>query len=266
MQLSEIWIYPVKACRGIRLASSVVVATGLEHDRMWMVVDEQGGFVTQRNEPRLATVQTAIQGGTLVLSRPSHAPVRVPLVPDAPADQTVRVWDHVGPAHDCGDEPAAWFSALLERRVRLVRMPDDHHRPVGAAYEGEARTAFSDGYPLLAISEASLAALNQRLEQPVPMDRFRPNLVISGASPHAEDAWTQVRIGQLDLLGVKACPRCVVTTVDQRTGATGKEPLRTLGEYRRRPGGVMFGQNLVHLSLGRLHEGDAVEPGPPRVR
>jgi hypothetical protein len=229
---------------------------------MWMVVDERGRFVTQREAPALATVETAIDEETIVLSHRTRAEIRLPLAPTSPAERTVRVWDHEGPAHDCGDEVGAWFSGLLDRQVRVVRMPDEHHRQVGSAYSGRARTAFSDGYPILVISEASLAALNERLARPVPMNRFRPNLVIAGTDPHAEDAWERVRIGEVSLLAVKPCARCVVTTVDQSTGERGKEPLRTLGDYRRRPEGVMFGQNLVHLSTGRMRVGELVETEP----
>lgn len=262
MHLSALWVYPVKSCRGISLSAADVVATGLAHDRMWMVVDERGRFVSQREAPRLATVEAAIEGDALALSHREHGEIRIPVAAATPADRSVTVWDHEAPAHDLGDDTAAWFSTLLARPVRLVRMPDDHHRPVGSAYAGSARTAFSDGYPLLATSEASLAALNDRLESPVPMDRFRPNLVIAGAAAHAEDEWTNLRVGALPFAAVKPCSRCVTTTVDQRTGETSetREPLRTLAEYRRQPGGVMFGQNLVHLDTGRLQVGDPVVP------
>jgi len=258
LRLEHIRIYPVKSCRGISVERADVVETGLAHDRMWMVIDENGEFVTQREQAGLARVETAIEDERLWLSVPGLGSVAVPLRPDGGPVRPARVWGHPVPAHDAGDEAAALLGTHLRMGCRLVRMPDDHERPVGAAYRGRARTAFTDGYPLLVLSTASLEALNERLSEPVSIDRFRPNLVVGGGTPHVEDAWTTVRIGEVELVACKPCPRCVVTTIDPQSGARGKEPLRTLARYRTREGGVMFGQNLVHLGRGTLRVGDAV--------
>ena len=258
MHLSEIWVYPVKSCRGIRLASARVVETGLEHDRTWMVVDERGRFVTQREHAVMARIETALQDDGLELRFEHRDPLL--LHPNPGPLRPVRIWQHDCEAHDAGDEAAHWLSEVIGLPVRLVRMPDDHYRQVGSAYEGKAATAFSDGYPILVLSEASLADLNARLDEPVPMNRFRPNLVIAGAEPFAEDGWGPVRIGGVELVGCKPCERCVVPTIDQQTSARGKEPLRTLSTYRKDERGVLFGQNLVHLGRGAIAEGDLVVP------
>jgi len=173
----------------------------------------------------------------------------------------VEVWRHRGPALDQGDAAAALLSEHLEISCRLVRIPPDHARRVNPAFSPEeAHTAFSDGYPLLLVSEASLADLNARLETPLPMNRFRPNLVVRGCAPFAEDGWKRIRIGGLELDVAKPCDRCLVTTTDQATGERdGQEPLRTLATYRKRGEGVLFGQNLVHRGRGALALGASVE-------
>jgi uncharacterized protein YcbX len=173
----------------------------------------------------------------------------------------VRVWRHEGDGVDQGDEAASWLSQLLGRAVRLVRTPPDHVRRVNPERTPvEAQTAFSDGYPLLVLSQRALDGLNAQLAAPIPIDRFRPNLVLGGCEPHAEDGWRRIRVGGIELVLVKPCDRCAVTTVDQETGErTGGEPLRTLARYRRRDGAVWFGQNAVALGTGHLEVGAPVE-------
>lgn len=259
--LAAIHCYPVKSCRGVALSRAELDSLGVRHDRAWMVVDEDGRFVTQREAPRLALVGTAFEGGALRLGAPSLPPLRLPLDGRPGPLREVRVWRHAEPAVDQGDEAADWFGAHLGQPVRLVRLAPDHRRRVNPErFPGEAYTAFSDGYPLLLLSTASLAELNRRLETPLGMERFRPNLVVEGCAPHAEDAWRRVRIGAVELALVKDCPRCVVTTVDPATGRrAGSDPLRTLARYRRRKDEVLFGRNAVHLAPGTLRVGDAVE-------
>lgn len=258
MHVSEIWVYPVKSCRGIRLDSARVVHTGLEHDRNWMVVDANGRFVTQREHAVMARIETSLVNGTVELRFDGRAPLV--LRPEPGPLRPVHIWRHDCEAHDAGDEAAAWLSEVIGLPFRIVRMPEDHHRQVGPAYEGKAATAFSDGYPILVISEASLADLNGRLAEPVPMNRFRPNLVVAGTEPFAEDSWGPVRVGEVELMGCKPCERCTVPTIDQRTSERGKEPLRTLSTYRKDERGVLFGQNLVHVGRGTITEGDPVAP------
>ena len=260
--LSALRVYPVKSCGGLSLPGSGVDRFGLQLDRAFMVVDAASGlFLTQRDEPRLARIAPSLEGAELALAASGVGEVRVPLDGGDGPRRRIRVWLHEGDGVDQGDEAAAWVSRLLGRDVRLVRTPPDHARRVNPAWSPvEAHTAFSDGYPLLLLSETALDALNARLATPIPIDRFRPNLVVAGCEPHAEDGWRRIRIGALELLLVKPCDRCAVTTVDQRTGQrTGAEPLRTLAGYRRRDGAVWFGQNAIALGTGRLEVGARVE-------
>lgn len=260
--LSALRVYPVKSCRGLALSAWEVDRFGLRLDRAFMVVDAaSGGFLTQRDEPRLARVVPSLGAGTLRLAASGSGEVRVALDARDGPRRRIRVWRHEGDAVDQGDEAAGWLAELLGRAVRLVRTPPDHARRVNPDWSPvEAHTAFSDGYPLLVLSEAALGALNARLAAPIPLDRFRPNLVVADCEPHAEDGWRRVRIGALELLLVKPCDRCAVTTVDQERGVrSGAEPLRTLATYRRREGAVWFGVNAVALGTGRLAVGDGVE-------
>jgi len=258
-RLSALYVYPVKACRGIRVDSAAVVARGFAHDRRYMIVDSGGRFITQRELPELALVRTALEGDGIVLRRAGHADCALPLEHAFGTELEVQVWGHSGPAlrHDAG---SAWLSAALSRPVSLVFMPESHLRPVNPerARPGDI-VSFADGYPFLAISEASLADLNSRLENPLVMERFRPNLVVSGVPAFAEDTWRRIRLGGVSFRAVKRCDRCSVTTVDPDTGARDKEPLRTLATYRREDGKVWFGMNLIHDGDGKLSVGDRLE-------
>lgn len=256
--VSAIFIYPVKSCRGVSLPRAAVVARGLDGDRRWMVVGADDRFVTQREEPRLALVDVSLDGEALRLAAPGVGSVRVPRRGDQGPRRTVRVWRHQAAAVEHA-EGSDWFSAYLGAPHRLVYMPDDHQRAVNPEKAGRGHiVGFADGYPLLLIGQSSLDDLNARLAQPVEMRRFRPNLVVEGASPFAEDQWRALRIGEVPFRGVKPCDRCVVTTVDPETGVRGTEPLRTLATYRKRGGKVLFGMNLVHDGLGALAVGDPV--------
>ena len=264
--LAALHVYPVKGCRGLAPAAAWAGARGLEGDRRWMIVDGAGRFVSQRTRPRLAIVAPEPSCGSLVLRALGREPLVVPLGPDggpaggAPA-AAVTVWRDTVAARDAGAAAAAWFGALLGEAARLVFMPDDTRRAVDPAFAvpGDI-VSFADGFPWLLISEESLADLNARLPRPLPMSRFRPNLVVSGCAPYAEDGWRTLRIGEAVFRVVKPCARCAVTTVDQETGeADGPEPLRTLARYRRVGGGVMFGQNLLAEKTGELRVGAPVE-------
>jgi uncharacterized protein YcbX len=257
-RVSALYVYPVKACRGIRVDSARVVARGFEHDRRYMIVDPGGRFVTQRELPELALVTTSIEAGGIVLRHAGHPECALPFEHDSAEVLEVSVWSHSGPAlrHEPG---SAWLSAVLGRPVDLVFMPESHRRAVNPerSRPGDV-VSFADGYPFLVISEASLADLNSRLETPLVMERFRPNIVVSGVEPFAEDAWQHVRFGSVRFRGVKRCDRCSVTTVDPDTGVRDKEPLRTLATYRREDGKVWFGMNLIHDGGGTLAVGDRV--------
>ncbi|MCL7956798.1 MAG: MOSC domain-containing protein [marine benthic group bacterium] len=262
VRVTGIYLYPLKSAAGFAVEESELDRLGLVGDRRWMLVDAEARALTQREVPRLARVH-AIAGpdGSLEAVALGMPALRV-LVPSSGAGTIdVRVLKRSGRGIPAGEEAAAWFSEYLEVDCRLLYLPPDLAIPVKAPWGGpEHRTAFSDGFPVLLIGDASLADLNRRLERPVPMDRFRPNLVVEGTEPYEEDAWDEIRIGGLALRAVKPCPRCVVTTVDQVTGipdASG-EPLATLSGYRRRDGKVWFGMNLLHRGTGTIRLGDAV--------
>jgi len=257
--VSALYVYPIKACRGVRVAEWPVVARGFDADRRWMLVDEAGTFVSQREEPRLALVNTAFDGDDLRIDALGLAPLTLPRSYEAGAARTVRVWNDqvLGCAHP---EASAWFSEFVGAPGELVYMPEAQHRRVNPA---RARAgdivSFADGYPFLLISEASLEDLNARMAEPVPMERFRPNIVVSGIQAFAEDEFSHVRLGEISFRGVKRCDRCVVTTIDIATGEPSQEPLRTLATFRRWDSQVWFGMNLIHDAPGVLRVGDPVQ-------
>lgn len=256
-RLGEIRVHPLKGAAGVALSAVALDRFGPRHDRRWMAVDDDGVFLSQRNTPALALVGTVVDGDTLTLTAPGLAPLRVPA---GRTPRRVRVWRDDVDALDCGDDAAAWLRAALGESARLVHLPDDGERVVDPSYARPGdRVAFSDAFPFLVIARASLDDLNARLDAPIPMDRFRPNLVIDGAAPYAEDRWRRIRVGSVELDVVKPCARCVVTTTDQRTGERGKEPLRTLATYRRREGHVWFAWNAIHRTGTALRVGDPVE-------
>jgi uncharacterized protein YcbX len=286
MHVSALFIYPVKSLRGLAVSSAEVDALGLVGDRRVLIVDDSGQFLTQRTLPRMALIATALNADTLTLSADGHGSISVPLKSSAAApaaEIAVSVWRHKNLlAEDGGAESAAWLSSFLGLACRLVRIGDNFRRPVlqkrayfaappdAPTIEGRIVTSdlfhFADGYPFLVIGAASLADLNDRLaargEEPVPMNRFRPNLVIAGSAPFAEDTWPRLRIGDIAFRAAGPCGRCIVTTTDQFTAERGKEPLRTLATYRRDaldPTDVNFGQNLLHeTKSGTLRVGDPV--------
>ncbi len=256
--LTEIHLYPVKSCRGIAVNQAQLDDWGLQFDRNWMVVNQRGRFLSQREAPQLALVETAIGPDSLKLAAPGHPPLELPLagVTDA-TDRPVEIWRDRCRAADQVEAAAQWFSQILGEPARLVRIGGTYHRPVA---QSPAQVSFADGYPLLLISTGSLSDLNQRLPAPIPMNRFRPNLVVTGCDPYAEDGWRQIRLNGVTFDLVKPCERCVITTTDQATGTrSGHEPLKTLATYRRVPGGVIFGQNLVHQTQGQIAVGSPVE-------
>ena len=258
--LRGLYVYPIKSAGGIPLDVSDVDERGLRHDRRWMLVDEAGRFMSQRRFPRMALIGVRIEHDGLIVDAPDMPSLKVPLQPPAGRLMLVRVWDDLVESLTVGDDADRWFSEFLNVRCRLVYLPDRSLRPVDPAYGGPGdQVGLADGFPFLLISEASLADLNARLEQPVPMNRFRPNLIVGGCEPFAEDGWRLVRIGPITFRVVKPCARCAITTVDQRTAATSKEPLRTLARFRRSGTKVLFGQNLIHDETGIIRIDDPVE-------
>ncbi len=270
MHLSGLFIHPVKSLRACAVESVEIDALGAVGDRRFMIVDENGRFLTQRTLPRMARVATALADGELTLSAEGAGELRVPRASDPAAPlRRVSVWKSEGlQAEDCGDEPARWLGGLLGASCRLVRVGRDFRRPMlkADALPGD-RIGFADSHPFLVISEASLGDLNARLafggHPALPMNRFRPNLVVAGCPAFAEDGWPRLRIGGIVFRDGGPCSRCIVTTTDQFTGERGKEPLRLLATYRRDPDDptdVNFGRNFNHeTKSGMLKLGDPVE-------
>jgi uncharacterized protein YcbX len=258
-------VYPVKGGAGIPRDAVTLAPEGFAHDRQWLVVTPDGRFVTQRDRPRLALLGTSLDEGVLTLSLPDGARVRVPR-DGAGAGREVVVWNDRCAGRDCGDAAAQALSRLLDADVRLVEFDATVPRLANAAWTGEvvAPVRYSDGFPILLISEESLEDLNARLPEPLPMNRFRPNVVVRGLGAYGEDRVRELRLGGVRLRPVKACTRCKVTMTDQRTAAVdAAEPLRTLKTYRwdRELRGVTFGQNVV-MAAGvgeRLRVGDVFD-------
>ena len=257
--LSALNVYPIKSAAGIAARKWEVDAFGLRYDRRWMVVDARGTMVTQRTHPRLALARPAIEDDRLVVRAPGRAALMLPLHPSPSVTTTVTIWEDVCLAFWQGEAPARWFSALLGADVSLVYMPESTWRPAGPAFAPpSSRVSFADAYPMLLLSEESLTDLNRRMAVPIPMNRFRPNLVIQGGPAFGEDTLSAFSIGEIGLRAVKPCDRCVITTTDQDTTERGVEPLRTLATFRKQDGKVYFGQNVVHHDTGHLAVGMAV--------
>lgn len=265
-RLAGLYIHPVKSAAGIRVARAKLGPWGLEHDREWMVVDPDGRFLTQREEPRLALLKTAIDRGALLLANPEGAGPRLALDHEG-APREVQVWKARCAAFDAGEESAAFLSGWLGRPLRLVRFDARQPRHANPQWTGgrEVATRFSDGYPMLVLSQGSIDDLAARVGAPLPVERFRPNLLLDGLAPYAEDAASELQLdgGAVRIALTKACTRCVITTIDQQRGeSTGQEPLRTLRGYRFDAAlrGVVFGRNAYTLAGegGMLSEGMAV--------
>jgi uncharacterized protein YcbX len=260
IHLSQIYIYPVKSTRGIPLNRSAVGDRGLIYDRRWMLVDEENKFISARKYTKLVLVKTHIAEDILTLSAPGMPTLQLSLSGYEARLETVSVWRDECPAYHCGDEAREWFSQYLNTPARLVYMPPQSRRLVDPNYsDGMNMVSFADGYPFLLISEASLVDLNHRLQKPLEMERFRPNLVIKGCQAYEEDNWKAIRIGDIVFRVVKPCFRCVITTIDPSNGSTAKEPLKTLATYRAEQGKVFFGQNLIHESEGFVKIGMKVK-------
>ncbi|MEO8101582.1 MAG: MOSC N-terminal beta barrel domain-containing protein [Betaproteobacteria bacterium] len=265
VSLSAIHIYPVKALGGISLAEAAVTPRGLKHDRRFLVIDMGDQFVTQREVPKMATVWMEIEGDQLIFSTPDMDALTIAVEPPELPSRIVSVWSSDVLAHGVSVDADTWLSDYLGFAARLVYMPESSERKINPQF---ARTdnevvSFADGYPLLVIAEASLADLNERIVKgggsALPMNRFRPNLVIRGCEAYAEDKLGEIRVGEATFRAVKPCARCQVTTTDQASGDVhGPEPLQTLGTYRDTPNGVIFGTNLVPVKLGSVRAGDAV--------
>jgi uncharacterized protein len=258
LTVASIFVYPVKSCAGYGLDEAKIIDTGFDHDREWMVVNDQGWFITQRQYPFMATIHPTIEGDILKLESPGVESLTVPI--KAEDKHIVTIWGSSIKAYDQGDEAGKWFSALLGRDCRLVRKtPSMRKISKRRQVTGKELVGFADGYPFLLTSVASLDDLNARMEKPVPITRFRPNLVIAGGEAFQEDTWSKIKIGEAIFRVAKPCSRCEMINVDQQTGERDVQPLDTLGTYRRHAKGIWFGQHLVQETLGTIRVGDKVE-------
>ena len=259
--ISELLLYPIKSCAGVSVRQAILTTAGLSvdnvYDREWMVVDQHGQFLTQREHPRLALVSPRIKLDTIELRAPGMLRLEIPLDLPAPENEVLRevtLWDDTVLAYDCDETTATWFSQVIGAPCRLVRFHATAKRFASAKWTGgvEAPTLFSDGYPVLLVGSASLADLNDKLKAagraPLPMDRFRPNVVVDGIEAFEEDYTESFSVGAAVLKPVKPCPRCPIPAVDQATGVPGPDPLDILQAYRKKPqldDAVCFGMNCI---------------------
>jgi uncharacterized protein YcbX len=261
ISVSALYIYPIKSCRGIEVRSFRLDDLGPQFDRRYMVVDANGVAITQRMEPRLALVVPSLQPTTLLVRAQGMQSLKLPLMQHGDGRVVeVEHFDHRSPAFDAGSDASGWFSEWLGRECRLVYMPNAQVRRVSPEHApAAAYTAFTDGFPELLLSTASIDDLSARSRTTLVPERFRPTILITGCDAYAEDSWRKIRIGDLPFDVVKPCARCVVTTIDPMTAERGKEPLATLNEYRKQGSKVLFGQNCVHRELGSVRVGDSIE-------
>ncbi|WP_395377688.1 MOSC domain-containing protein [Marinicella sp. W31] len=258
--VSALFYYPVKSLAGIALQSAEIEALGIRYDRRWMVVDTSGRFVTQRQHPQMALIQVLLDNGHLKLSHALHGAV---MVPDPQEDQDVQVdiWDSSVTAWACHATVDTWLSEVLGISCRLVYFSETSERQIDTAFaQAGEQVAFADGFPLLVVNEATLEALNAELAMPVPVQRFRPNIVLKGAQSLQEHQWQTLTIGDCMIDLVKPCSRCVMTTVDHQRGIrTSNEPFATLQRFNNINGKAVFGMNALCRKSGVIHVGDVVE-------
>lgn len=260
MLLSQLFIYPIKSLKGIAVSEMQLDTSGPVQDRRWMLVDEEGLFLSQRKLPRMVLIEPRLEGSAIVLTAPGTPPLLIPKWSGQGQWIPVRIWGddltlpHPDPTY------SDWFSSFLGRPCRLVHLPDTVTRNVEPPFhDPQWRVSLADGYPLLVVTQAALDLLNSKLPSPLTMERFRPNLVVTGAPPHAEDTWDKIQVGAVQLAIVKPCARCSIVLIDPTTAQSGIEPLKTLAQYRGMPNGVMFGQNALVVNPGHLRVGTPVE-------
>jgi len=259
--LTQINIYPIKSLGGISLQSSLVEERGLQYDRRWMLVDEQNMFFTQRLHPKMALLRVEINNDLLTIKHKQNkfSPLTIHPMPYDVEEVNVQIWEDNVTALKYNNDVNDWFSEAIGIKCCLVYMPDSTKRKVDPKYANNKMVGFADGYPFLIIGEESLNDLNKRLEEPLPMIRFRTNFVFSGGKPFDEDNWKTIKIGNMVFHSTKSCPRCVITTINQDTGTKGKEPLKTLATFRQKDNKVMFGMNLVAERTGMVSVGDEIK-------
>lgn len=286
-KVKSIFIYPIKSCRGISVAQAPLAPTGFRWDRQWLVVNSKGRAYTQRVEPKLALVQVELpneafsegwrptKSSYLVIRAPGMDKLKVPLCNPSEIADGVSVWEWSGSAFDEGNETSKWFSDYLGKPSRLVRFNEvTETRVVDPNYVHGHKTMFSDGYPFLLLSQESLDALNELLKEPLPVNRFRPNILVDGCEPFSEDLWKEIKINKFTFQGVKLCSRCKVPTINQETAipSSESEPTVTLSKFRsdkvlrptkKQQGKVYFGQNMVCMDSVADGKGMMIKVGDP---
>ena len=258
--LSNIFIYPVKSLAGIQVSTWQVNEKGLLHDRKWMLIDKNNQFLSQRRLPKMALIKTQITNNKLILSTSSSNSISLPLNPIDGVSCETSIWSDQCVAKTVTKEADLWLSDFLGIECTLVYQPDDVIRPVDPDYANATdKVNFSDGFPFLIISEASMRHLNQAMDLQLPIQRFRPNLVITNCESYAEDSWREITINHIGFRLPKPCSRCSVPTIDTETAQTNKEPLTTLNRLRKWNKHVYFGQNALHNNTGELTIGNIVQ-------
>ena len=260
--IQHTFIYPVKSLAGIACDSLVLTDRGARGDRRWMLVDNGGRFISQREWPKLCLMRMLMADDGFEIVAPNGESLLVPFAIESGTTREVSIWSDIASAIESPLQINQFFSRALDMSCSLVYMPEDSHRYVDSTYAGDGQlTSFSDAFPLLLIGSSSLLELNRRLKMDgqleIGWDRFRPNIVVATDEPHVEDSWAEFRMGEAEAIGVKLCSRCVMTTVDQTSGMTGKEPLKTLAQYRSMKNKIMFGQNVI-AQQGTIRVGDTV--------
>ncbi len=263
LKVTNLWIYPIKSLAGIQLKSTHIEPRGLQYDRRWVLVDQHSVFVNQRDYPEMVFLQPVIEENQISIHHKNN-PEKVLTFSLAEPDTVpaeVQVWDDKCMAKPVGAEADQWFSEVLGKEVRLMFMHKDGIRPADPRYavNENDEVSFADGYPILIISEESLALLNSKTDEHVPMNRFRANIIISGGIAHQEDQLRKININGIEMYGVKPCARCVMTTIDTHTGQKGKEPLKTLVKYRKLDRKILFGENFIPISSGHVSVGDQID-------
>ncbi len=260
LTVASLHIHPIKSLGGFSVQEARITDRGLEHDRRWMLVDGDGRFLTQREIPSMACLHCAPhRDGFRITDLRDGGTLDLPWSIASGEPHRARVWRDAVDLIAADAEAHDWLSEHLGVACRLMHMPDSALRPTNPLF-AKGINSLSDGYPYMILSQASLDDLNMRLASPLPMDRFRPNLVVAGGTPFQEDFWRELAIGTARFALVKPCERCIITTTDQRTGERGKEPLRTLATYRNRNGKVLFGMNAMALAGDVVRVGDLVAP------
>lgn len=265
-QLSQIWIYPVKSLGGISLQESILERRGLRYDRRWMLIDASGRFVSQREIPKMALLGTSIDATALRVfwKRNPQESIQIPLeiAANGLSEIQVDVWGDKMGALLLPESINLWFSTQLGQNLRLVYMPDTTRRPADARYAPQGQyVSFADGFPYLVIGQSTLDELNDRLEAPLPMNRFRPNFVFTGGRAFEEEEWETFSIHQQPFQGVKPCARCAIPTINQETAEQQPEPIKTLATYRKFENKILFGQNVIWLGeKGAVRVGDFIYP------